>query len=426
MSDELRRRRDRGPRIKGIARHGRLPRRGPVGSLFRFVAAATAVLLVSIVSVGSIALWQLQSGIQVIALPGQEPGEEFNVADYEGGFNVLLVGSDIREGQSGSYGKSEGSNLNDVNILVHVSGDHTRATAVSIPRDLLVSIPACPKEDGSGNYPAMTSQQINSSLQYGGMPCTVLTVQALTGLEIQFAGLITFDGVIAMSNAIGGVDVCITEDLSDKHTELYLSAGTHSLQGADALKFLRTRYGVGDGGDQSRISSQQVFLSSMMRKIMAGGVLSNPAELYKLAYAATQNMSLTTSSADTLVSLAYALKDIPLENIQFVQYPAGASAADANRLVPNDEAADQLMQYLIDDVPFGITAGETGNGSTADPNAPATEQPTETGTESAAPEATPSAEPSSDPSASAAPSEPAVIDGLKGQTAADYTCTVPN
>jgi LCP family protein required for cell wall assembly len=424
VSDELRRRRDRTPRVKAIARHGRLRRRGPFGTLLRFVASALAVLLVAGVSVGSIALWQLQSGIDVIALPGQE-GEEFNVADYEGGFNVLLVGSDIREGQTGSYGKSEGSNLNDVNILVHVSGDHTRATAVSIPRDLLVSIPACPKEDGSGNYASMSSQQINTSLQYGGMPCTVLTVQALTGLEIQFAGLITFDGVIAMSNAIGGVDVCITEDLSDRYTELYLTAGTHSLQGSDALKFLRTRHGVGDGGDTSRISSQQVFLSSMMRKIMDGGVLSNPAELYKLGYAATQNMTLSTSSVDTLVSLAYTLKDVPLENITFVQYPSGASSYDANRLVPSEDAADELMQYLIDDVPFGIEAGATGNGSTVDPNAPAAETPAPEATDE--PTAEPSAEASADPSAT--PTEaaaPPVIEGLQGQTAADYTCAVAN
>ena len=88
--------------------------------------------------------------------------------------------------------------------------------------------------------------------------------------------MITFDGVIEMSNALGGVDVCVTQRIRDTDTGLDLSAGTHSLQGKDALEFLRTRHGVGDGSDLARISSQQVFLSSMMRKIISGGTLGSP------------------------------------------------------------------------------------------------------------------------------------------------------
>ena len=87
---------------------------------------------------------------------------------------------------------------------------------MSIPRDLLVPIPSCPKEDGSGNYSAMSRQKINESLTYGGLRCTVMTVEKLTGLEIAYAAKIEFDGVIAMSTAVGGVDVCLAAPIKDQ------------------------------------------------------------------------------------------------------------------------------------------------------------------------------------------------------------------
>lgn len=94
----------------------------------------------------------------------------------------------------------------------------------------------------------------------------MLTLENLTSMDIGYAGLITFDGVIAMSNAIGGVKVCLTEPIVDPKTDLDLPAGTNKLKGKEALQFLRTRAGVGDGSDVSRISNQQVFMSAMVRQ----------------------------------------------------------------------------------------------------------------------------------------------------------------
>jgi LCP family protein required for cell wall assembly len=419
-------RRARAPRP--VARHARQRPRRALGFVLRTLAATVAVLLVSAASVAAIAVAQLQREVDVVTLPGRESERPtFDIADYPGGFNLLLVGADARAGQSGSYGEYDPDQptLNDVNILVHVSGDHTRATAVSIPRDLLVPMPECEREDGTVAA-AVERMQINQAFDRGGLPCAVLAVEQLTGLPIQFAGAITFDGVVAMSNAVGGVDVCLTADLTDDNVELALPAGVHRLQGEDALKFLRSRHGVGDGSDVGRISSQQVFLASLVRMVLSEGALTDPLQVFRLASAATQNMQLT-AGVDTVASLAWALRDIRPENVTFVAYPSGQSTYDANRLVPAEDQAAELMRVLAEDQPFAVAS--TGTSAEVDPDAPAaTPSPTPSPDASASAPDDPStsSDPSASPSPTEAPAPPPVLEGVTGQTAAQQTCTVPN
>ena len=137
-------------------------------------------------------------------------------------------------------------------MLLHISEDHTSATVVSFPRDMFVNIPGCIDTDGSEIY--ASAQKINTTYFYGGLPCTVKTVENITGLTIPFAAEIEFYGVVGLSNALGGVTVCVAEEIQDDYTGLYLTPGEHTLQGMDALQFLRTRHGVGDGSDITRIS----------------------------------------------------------------------------------------------------------------------------------------------------------------------------
>lgn len=391
-----------------------------------------AVVLVSGASVAAIALNNLTSNIDVVELTDADGNvrEIPQVGEWEGGFNVLIVGVDNAEGQA-DQGERDGATLNDVNLLVHVAEDQQSAVAVSIPRDLVVPIPSCPDPDGEGSSSAMSAQPINTAMSYGGLNCVVLTVEALTGLDVPYAGTISFDGVAMMSTAVGGVDVCITEPINDRYTGLNLeTAGTHTLEGYDALAFLRTRYGVGDGSDLSRISSQQVYLSSLMRKVQNEGVLTDPTAVYGIASVATQAMSLSPSlsSLDTMVSMALALRSIPTENITFVQYPAttGVGGVYAGKAAPVESLADALFERIRNNESFLLADDATGNGSTIDPNAPVappaeTPAPTDTAapTDPAAPvEPTESAAP-------VAPEEP-VLDGVQGQTADQFTCSVAN
>ena len=401
-----------------------------------------AVLLASSASVGIISVSQLKSQIKTVVLPGEKPNAPApDLGSYAGGFNFLLVGSDTRTGQGAYAGKDQGV-LNDVTMILHVSEDQTNAVAVSIPRDMVVPIPACPRIDGKGKYSAMSGLPINNTLAYGGLPCTVLTVEALTGLSIPFAGLITFQGVIEMTTAIGGVPVCINGPMIDKYSAINLPrAGTYNLSGFPALAFLRSRHGVGDGSDLGRISSQQVFLSSLVRTIKSNDTLTNIPKLFGIAGAATRNMTLSSglSNLNTMVAMALVLKNIPLNRITFVQYPSttGVGGIYAGKVAPIVPDAKALFAKIKADEAFILDSG-TGRGSVKDPTAPgASAAPVvsatpvapgakPTATAGATATAAPTGSSTAAPSPSGTSTALAVLPGVLGQTAADYTCSKVN
>lgn len=429
--------RDRGIRSLPTAqvRHGRLRRSRAWKTILATLAASLAVVLVSTVSVGAITVAQINANIDVVELQVLEGEEERiipTVGEWEGGFNVLLVGIDNEPGQFDSRARGTGT-LNDVNILVHVAEDQQSAVAVSIPRDMVVPIPSCPDPDGEGASFAMSAQPINVAWFYGGLNCVVLTVEALTGLSIPYAGAISFNGVAQLSSAVGGVDVCIDGPIFDPYTGLDLpSAGTWSLEGGSALAFLRTRYGVGDGSDLGRISNQQVYLSSLMRKVQNEGVLTDFTKLYGIAQVATSSMQLSSSlaSLDTMVSMAQALRKIPTENITFVQYPGrtGGTGVYAGKVQPSTSAATALFDRIRADERFTLAEGNTGIGSTLDTSEPvAAPAPEAEPTEPVVPKngkVVPVVEPTLEPVVPEAPAE--VLQGVQGQTAADRTCSVSN
>jgi LCP family protein required for cell wall assembly len=333
---------------------------------FKGLAVGTgAVLAVTGISVFQLSNTLKENNIQLIDAEGNafaQPGVE----DLNGPINLLLVGSDTRQGQGKGFGNEE-SELADVIMLLHISADRKNAVALSFPRDLLVPIPACPNPEG-GAFSAMSRQQINSSIAYGGPVCTLLTIQALTGVKIPYLGVIDFRGVIEMSNAIGGVEVCVANPIDDPKAKLKLDAGVHTLQGREALAFLRTRYGVGDGSDLARISNQQVFLTSLLRKVKNEGVLNNPIYMYSLANAAARNMKLSDSMTDlgTMVALAGALRNVDLDKMTFLQVPSrgGLSGSEAGRVEPIYDQAQLIFDRIANDQPVLIKKANTGFGAT--------------------------------------------------------------
>lgn len=384
-----------------IARHGKLTRPRAWTSLLKLAAAALAVVTASTIAVVGVATWSLVREVKPgIHLVGEETVPP--VGAIEGGFNFLLVGNDGGEGDP-EFGV-RGAQLNDVTMLLHVSQDHSHAEVISFPRDLFVPIPACPKEDGTGNYSAMSSQKINTTLTYGGVACTALTVHRLTGLDIHYAALLELNGAIQMANAIGGVKVCVATPIRDSQIHFSLDAGEHLLEGREALQFVRTRYGVGDGSDVSRNDNQRVFLSALVRTIKSERTLEDPVKVYGLARAVLTNTRFSRSlNVTTIATIALALKDIPLERIVFVQYPGsfGVSGTQSG-VVANAHDAKLLFDAIAADLPLTLT-GTTGTGAVVDPNAPG--------------ENGPSTEPPSPGNDLALPSS------IKGQTAATHTCS---
>ena len=399
--------------------HGR--KRSQIGGV-RFVitiiATALAVALVSGTSVAAVAVWDVATSAKKSVALANQPDVIPQIGEIEGGVNLLLVGSDSREGQDPVFGEDGGAVLNDVNMIMHIAADHKSATVVSIPRDMVVPIADCP--DGGGGWQG----PINASLSDGGLACVVLTVEQLTGLSIPYAAVVQFGGVIGLADAVGGVEVCVAESINDDYTSTYLDAGNHTLSGMAALQFLRTRHGVGDGSDLGRISNQQVFLSALVRKLKSEGTLTNPVTLYNLAKAAVTNLTLSDSlnNLDTMVSIAMALRSIPLDRVVFVQYPGstGGEGIYLGKVQPKQAAADELFAAILADQPIALS-GDTGAGSVksgeiaADPVP--TSAPRVTGTSTATPTPTP---------AEVLP-DPVVLSGqVLGQNAGEVTCSKGN
>jgi LCP family protein required for cell wall assembly len=397
----------------------------PAVTLIKFIGIGLAVVLVAAVSITGVAVWNLTSavkpGVHLTQLDGSTAAPP-QVGAISGAVNLLLVGTDTRTGQGSGFDTpaelagSSGAGSNDVTILVHIAADHQSAMVVSFPRDTVVPLPACPTASG-GFYSASSAAMLNTSLSHGGLDCPVLTIEKMTGVNIPYAAEITFDGVAAMSDAVGGVTVCVASPINDPDTGLKLGVGEHTIAGGEALAFLRTRHGVGDGSDLGRISSQEVFLSALMRKMQTGGELNNPLTLYNLANAAVHNMQLsdTLEHPDTLVSMAAALKGIPLQNIVMLQYPTAADPANPNRVIPSVADDQAVNAALNSDQPVKLT-GTTGRGAELAPAGTSTAPtPAPTSTATATP-------------GTAASAPPAIVlpSSITGQNAGEQTCAKGN
>jgi len=404
-------------RRRTIARHGQLRTPGPVSQLLKFIAIGLAVVLVSGMSVAAYVVYDLSSTVTANAVELETKTElPPDIGEYKEGFNLLLTGVDTCEEAYAAYfgdrcdGPDAEGTLNDVNLLVHVSQEPRRITVVSFPRDLLLAIPEC--EDAEGNIrSAMSKQPLNTAYTDGGLNCVAKTVTELTGQEIQFAASVTFGGVIEITNAIGGVDVCLATPIKDRYTGLDMAAGTHTVQGLEALQFLRTRHGVGDGSDLGRIGNQQQYMSSLVRKLISSETLGNVPMMLKLANTGLSNVEASTSLADPMkiVQIALAVKSVPFEDIVFLQYPTGTDSANPNKVVANKTAAQAMWDAINANAQLQVTHENTANDGVVvtDPI------PADAGAAPTDPTATPD-------------NVVALPDSIKGNSAAQQTCSNGN
>jgi LCP family protein required for cell wall assembly len=405
-----------------VARHGALPSPHPLALLMKILGVIVAVVLVSGAGVAAYAAYDLTATFtdDAVDLEGQAAVPP-DIGAIEGGVNLFIAGTDACEPEYAGYfgdrctGSDAGGELNDVNMLVHISDEPRRVTVISFPRDLMLPIPSCTREDGSTTS-AMSKQPINSAYSVGGLGCVVKTVSQLSGLNIPFAAKVTWGGVIEITNAVGGVEVCLASGIRDYNTGIDWPAGNRTIQGIEALQFLRTRYGVGDGSDLGRVSNQQQYMSKLARKLVSEDVLSNPTTLYKLATIGVSNVTPSKSLTNplTLVQIALAVKNVPFEEIVFVQYPTYSDPADPNKVVPNEGAAAALWAALAANKPLQLSGAAGSNGGVV----VVPGEPT--------PEATPTGTPT--PGATTPPAEEAIVlpESITGSTAAQETCSNGN
>ncbi|MFD1667614.1 LCP family protein, partial [Streptomyces calvus] len=276
--------------------------------------------------------------------------------------NILLIGTDKRTGSGNEgYGDTGSAGHADTTILLHVSKDRSNATALSIPRDLIVDIPDCPtqQEDGSEKViPGESGVRFNTSLgQSGRTPsCTMRTVTELTGIKPDNFMVADFNAVKTLTSAVGGVEVCLAKDIDDPDSHLKLPKGEHTIKGEQALAFVRTRHSVGMGGDLSRIELQQQFLSSLMRKLKSNDTLTSPSKMIKLAEAGTEALTVDSQldSIGKLKDLGLELGKLNVKNLSFTTVPVKDNPAETVKttVVLDESKAPDVFDLIRNDVSF--------------------------------------------------------------------------
>ena len=262
--------------------------------------------------------------------------------------NYLLVGSDTREGLTkaelkalrvGSTATAAGGR-SDTMLLVHISKDRDKAYLVSFPRDSLVTIPAHLSTNGKTQIPARENK-LNAAFSFGGAPLLIETIESETNLKIDHYIEISFAGFAGIVNALGGIEVCTKVDIDDPKSHLVLSAGTHTLDGIEALKYVRTRDFDGRG-DIGRMQRQQQFMSSVLNKATSTGVLLNPIKIVNFMNAAISTVKMDENlSKEDLLNLAKQMRGLSSGNVRTLTVPlstANGRAAGVGSVVIWDEA----------------------------------------------------------------------------------------
>jgi LCP family protein required for cell wall assembly len=316
-----------------------------------------------------------------------QPVEHVDPTDPNAGqaMNILLIGSDSRDGENAALGGENDGMRSDTTILAHISADRTRMELVSIPRDSRVDIPSCNFEDGSSSRPQ--SARFNAAFSIGAdhnddigeaAACTVHTVEELTGVLINEWAVVDFAGFQNMIDALGGVQMCFPEELYSEEAQLHLLPGSQVINGTQALALARARKGMnlGDGSDLMRLGRQQQLLGAIAQGAMSKNMLTDAPALYRFMTAASQSLTTSPNLGDLqkIVGLAFSLKDMPSSNLVFMTIPYTANPDDRNEVVWTSEA-DQVWSNIKQDVPIVTPAASTtpatpGAGTT--PAAPTT------------------------------------------------------
>jgi LCP family protein required for cell wall assembly len=264
--------------------------------------------------------------------------------------NILITAIDSREGENAAYsGDTMETVLNDVNMIAHLSADRSRVDVVAIPRDTLLETPDCTRPDGTETHGGST-RMINVAFQRGsdndftakdeGVACVMKTVELATDIRLDTFVLVQFAGFANVVDGLGGVSICVPEGLVGKKSGVDLPPGMNHLDGRKALAFARTREGktyYGDwltGADTERISRQQELIATVINKVLASGNLQSLGKLNATATAVTRSLYVgpELGSVMDLAGLAYALRNIKMENVSLFTAPWVQDTQDTNRV----------------------------------------------------------------------------------------------
>ncbi|MGA0884254.1 MAG: LCP family protein [Candidatus Nanopelagicales bacterium] len=296
-----------------------------------------------------------------------------------GPLNFLLMGTDTRTGQGGDFGSEEdygGMGRSDTTMFVHLTQDRKSAVVVSIPRDSMVEIPVCTREDGQVINSRL--DRFNSAFALAGPACTIKTFESLTGIKINHAVVVDFLGFSNVVDALGGIEVCLNFPINEpsaKGAGISLPAGVQTLRGSEALGLMRARYTLADGSDLARIKRQQELLAITIDQIQRKNIITDFTTLYRVATAATSSLRMDEGLAniDSLITLAQSVSGLRSKDITFLTVPFVLSP-EGNTVVWTEEANTLWSDIIQSSIPTISSVPDAE--ATVEPEAePAPEEP---------------------------------------------------
>jgi LCP family protein required for cell wall assembly len=351
------------PNATAESRHTRKARNGnrhaPRGKR-RWGRIVLLSLLVLVLAAGGTAYWLYRGldgniqGVDIDKAIGDDRPQKLPTS----GQNILILGSDSRAGANAALDAGHVSGArSDTALVMHIPEGRTKAVAVSIPRDTLVTRPECSKKDGT-TVPSAKRVMFNSIYSQVGPACVVKTVEKISGVRMDHYVEIDFAGFKGLVDAIGGVTVDVPQDIHDKSSGLNMTKGPHRLDGTQALQFVRTRHGIGDGSDLGRIGLQQTFMLALLSEIKKQDLLGSPTKSYKIADKLTAALT-TDSDLASLTKLAEfgrSLNGVDPSTMETIMLPVAYDKVDPNRVVAAEPQATQLWKAIRTDSPIPDSA----------------------------------------------------------------------
>jgi LCP family protein required for cell wall assembly len=348
------------------------------------IITSLSVAIVLVSSVSSFGLGQVSSSIARIDVFNSLNDRPEKTSKAE---NYLLVGSDTREGLTkqqmrelrvGSTATAAGGR-SDTMLIIHLSKSRDRAYIISLPRDSLVVIPEHVSSSDKKTIIPDRQGKLNSAFSYGGAPLLIKTVERATSIKIDHYVEVSFAGFAGIVDALGGIEVCTKVDIDDPKSHLVLSAGVHTLDGIEALKYVRTRDFDGRG-DIGRMQRQQQFMSAVLNKATSSGTLLNPFKVKNFINASLASVKLDSGLApDDLLTLAKQMKNLSSGNVRTLTVPLsnpnGRVDGVGSVVIWDEVLGADLWTRVRDDLPLVDEVTPTPSAS-ASASASATAKPT--------------------------------------------------
>lgn len=317
-----------------------LKQSGPAA--LKVLLALLAVVVVLLSAVGYITVGRL--GSEIAASELRLGGDRARGGEaLDGAVDILLVGSDSRTDAQGNplserelerlnAGEADGERNTDTLMVIRVPNDGSEAVAVSIPRDTYVHTEDYGNLRINGVYAeharerreeliddgAQEERRLEEQVAAAGQQGLIDAVADLTGVEVDHYAEVGLLGFVLLTDAIGGVDVCLNEPVDDPYSGAKFPAGVSTLDGTEALAFVRQRHGL-PRGDLDRIVRQQAYMASLVSKVLSAGTLANPSRLNELGTAVERSVTIDQDWA--ILDFASQLANLAGGNVTFTTIP---------------------------------------------------------------------------------------------------------